>query len=263
MSETFLDMIVAKRRHEVSILRAAGGVDALIDAAERVRSTAEKHRLHASLSRSDRTNVIAEIKRASPSRGVINDEINVAQRAHEYAAGGAAAISVLTEPEYFKGSLDDLRTVRATVDIPILRKDFFVDEFQIYEAAGAGADAVLLIVAALSTDELKRLRSLAEDEMGLDAVVEVHARIEIERAVKAGAKLIGVNNRDLHSLAVSLDVSRDLIRHKPDNVLMIAESGISTRDQIDELRSLGFDGFLVGESLMRTADAAAALEAWI
>jgi indole-3-glycerol phosphate synthase len=212
----------------------------------------------ASRLRSD-TRIIAEIKRASPSKGVINDRIDVAEVARDYAAGGAAAISVLTEEDFFKGSLDDLRFVKAAVDLPVLRKDFTIEEYQIYEAAAAGADAILLIVTALDEDELLRLRTLAEDELGMDAIVEVHSAEELEIADRIGAKMIGVNNRNLNTFDVSLDVSRELIKHRPEGVLMIAESGLTTRAEIDELRSLGFDGFLIGEALMRQPHVLASL----
>ena len=263
MTETFLEKIVAKTRENVALQKRGTDVEALKRKAVEVRAYAKARRLRAALSRTDTTNIIAEIKRASPSKGVINADIDVIALALQYAAGGAAAISVLTEPEYFQGSLDDLRAVRAAVDLPVLRKDFTVDEFQIYEAAAAGADAILLIVAALSEDDLRALLRLSQDELGIDALVEVHSPAELEIAAKIGAEIIGVNNRDLHSLDVSLYVSRRLIASRPKNALMVAESGISSRAEIDELKRLGFNGFLIGETLMRTADAAGTLGAWI
>lgn len=254
MTETFLEKIVAETRSRVAYDRLKCGVEALRAGALEVRSHSAPHRLRAALDRRDRINIIAEIKRASPSKGVINDTIDVAATAKSYASGGSAAISVLTEGQYFGGSLADLKTARAAVDIPLLRKDFIVDAIQIYEAAAAGADAVLLIVAALSTRELNELLTLVRDELAMDALVEVHTAAELAAAAAAGADIIGVNNRDLHSLAVSLDVSRGLINERPDGALMIAESGITTRGEIDELRGLGFDGFLIGETLMRSGD---------
>ena len=183
--------------------------------------------------------------------------------AKRYQKGGACAISVLTEEDFFKGSLDDLRTVREAVDVPLLRKDFIVDEFQIFESAAAGADAILLIVAALTLENLQNFLRLAQTELGMDALVEVHTREDLKLAKKIGANIMGVNNRDLRSFKVSLDVSRELVSGKPENTLMIAESGIASRDDILELKSLGFDGFLVGETLMRTGDPQKVLEAWI
>ncbi len=263
MSETFLEKIVVKTREKVERQKHDTDLDALKHTALEVRAHAKPGLLRSALSRADKPNIIAEIKRASPSKGIINSDIDVAALARQYAAGGASAISVLTESEYFQGSLDDLRVVRAAVDLPILRKDFTVDEFQIYEAAVAGADAILLIVAALSEQDLRYFLQMSQDELGLDALVEVHSTGELEIATNLGAAIIGVNNRDLHSLEVSLDVSRRLILSRPKNALMVAESGISSREEIDELKSLGFNGFLIGETLMRTANAADTLGAWM
>ena len=263
MSETFLGKIIAKTRDTVERQKKETDLAALKRRATEARAYAIPRRLRSALSRTDRTNIIAEIKRASPSRGVINADVDVAALARQYEAGGAAAISVLTEEEYFGGSLDDLRAVRAAVDLPILRKDFTVDEFQIYEAAEAGADAILLIVAALTEAELNGFLGLAQDDLGMDALVEVHGREELAVAKRLGAGIIGVNNRDLHSLEVSLDVSRSLITNRPENALMVAESGITTRDEIVELKHLGFDGFLIGETLMRTENATETLGTWI
>ncbi|HEV8591750.1 MAG TPA: indole-3-glycerol phosphate synthase TrpC, partial [Pyrinomonadaceae bacterium] len=240
-------------RRDISELRSA---------ALQVRSQSEDHRLRNAL-KHDGVNIIAEIKRASPSKGVINDAIDVAETAAAYQSGGAAAISVLTEEDFFKGSLDDLRKVRAATFLPILRKDFVFDEFQIYEAAEAGADAILLIVAMLDDEELTKLRDVAESELGIDALIEVHNNEELTRAGAIGTKLIGVNNRNLHSFDVSLDVSRELIKYKSNDARIITESGITSRDEIEELRSLGFDGFLIGETLMRTNDASGTLKSWI
>ncbi|HEY9282178.1 MAG TPA: indole-3-glycerol phosphate synthase TrpC, partial [Pyrinomonadaceae bacterium] len=176
-----------------------------------------------------------------------------------YAEGGAAGVSVLTEEDGFRGSLEDLRAARGAVALPLLRKDFIFDEYQIYEAAEAGADAVLLIVAALDDAQLLRLRRLAEDGLRMDALVEVHTADELRRALGCGATLVGVNNRDLHTFKVSLEVSADLARLAPANVLLVSESGLKTRDDLLRLAALGYRGFLVGESLMRAGDPADAL----
>ncbi len=261
MSETFLDKVVTKTRESVDRIKSVGYADAMKWRAERMRNSVEPHLFHAALSRKDCTNIIAEIKRSSPSKGVINANIKVDQLARQYESGGASAISVLTENEYFGGEIADLILVAKTVNIPVLRKDFTVDAYQIYEAAAAGADAVLLIVAALSEAELIEFSAIVED-LGMDALVEVHTAQELETAQKIGAKIIGINNRNLQTLEVSLDISRQLIFERPVNALMIAESGIKTRDEIEGLRALGFDGFLIGETLMRTDDATIILETW-
>ena len=258
MSERFLDKIVQKTRERVSAIKGTADVSAVRDRGEKVRALTAPHRLRNALERKNGINIIAEIKRYSPSKGVINPEVNVVEIAQSYEAGGAAAISVLTETEYFGGSVVDLFAVFQKARVPILRKDFIVDEYQVWEAAAFGADAILLIVAALTPSELADLGRAAED-LGMDVVVEVHTLDELKTAGDCGAKIIGVNNRDLQSLEVSLDVSRELIGGKPKGALIVAESGLSTREQIAELRDLGFDGFLVGETLMRSGDPAAAL----
>lgn len=255
MSTTFLEEVTAEARKRVARTREFNYLAKLRKMAERRRGNSRPHRFHAALSQRDRTNIIAEIKRASPSKGVIKANIDVAKLARSYHVGGAAAISVLTEPKHFDGSVSDLVAAIKAVEIPILRKDFIVDEYQIVEAAAAGASAILLIVASLSLDELRDLYAVAT-ELGLDALVEVHDAAEMRVAIDIGAAIIGVNNRDLHSLEVSLDTSRQLIEHRPGNVLMVAESGLTSRDEINELRALGYDGFLIGETLMRSADVA-------
>ncbi len=263
MSETFLDKIVAIQREKVGRQKTSFSLATVKDDAFTIRRNAEEHRLQKALKRKDRTNIIAEIKRASPSKGVINDGINVSGMAINYRDGGAAAISVLTEGDFFKGTLDDVKEVRAAVNLPILRKDFIVDEFQVFEAAAAGADAILLIVAALEETPLSDLYKLATIDLGMDVIVEVHTLFELETAARIGAAIVGVNNRDLQTLVVSLDVSREMIPFRPSSALMISESGISTKAEIDELKSLGYDGFLIGETLMRTGEAQKTLEEWI
>lgn len=255
MSGTFLDKILAVKSDKIERQKVETDLDALKHRAVTIRQSSESHRLSAALMRTNRTNIIAEIKRASPSKGIINDNIDVAALARNYEKGGAAAISVLTEENFFKGSLADLIAVKKAVDLPVLRKDFVVDEFQIYESAAAGADAVLLIVAALTEEKLTLFLRLAQMELGMDPIVEVHDTEELESVARIGANIIGVNNRDLRSFEVSLDVSRRLIEQRPTNSMMITESGITTRGEIAGLKSLGFDGFLIGETLMRSGDA--------
>jgi indole-3-glycerol phosphate synthase len=256
MSRTFLDMVVDSTRERVALTKCVVDVPLMQQRARQMRDHLPAHRLRTALERGDRTNIIAEIKRASPSKGEINPEVDVAAIAAAYQSGGAAAISVLTEPEFFRGSPDDLIIVGQNVSLPVLRKDFIVDEYQIFESAALGADAILLIVAALPKDELLFLKMIAEDELGIDALVEVHTSDELAIANAIGATIIGINNRDLHSLDVSLDVSRRLVLERPANTLMIAESGISTRAEIDELKGLGFNAFLIGETLMRSGNIA-------
>lgn len=199
--------------------------------------------------------VIAEIKRRSPSAGAINSDLDPADRAHRYEAGGAAAISVLTEPDYFGGSLDDLRTVRAAVELPILRKDFVIDELQLFEARAAGADAVLLIVAALAEETLGELLVTA-DKLGLDVLVEAHDQAEVEVANRCGASMVGVNNRDLRTFITDLATAEALgpLVTAP---LRVAESGVSSVAGAARMAAAGYDAILVGEALVRSGDAAA------
>ncbi|MEO7672745.1 MAG: indole-3-glycerol phosphate synthase TrpC, partial [Pyrinomonadaceae bacterium] len=251
--------LVAKRKR-VALARAAVNVDALMERAMAVCANKEKHRFRKALSAASKINIIAEFKRASPSKGLINDSIDPVSAATAYHKGGAAAISVLTEEDFFRGSLDDLRAVRNAVNLPILRKDFIYDPFQIYEAVEAGADAILLIAAMLNDGTLAELYNLAEDRLGVDALVEVHTAAELKRVKNLGARLIGVNNRDLSTFDVTLDVSRELIRYAPADAVMISESGLKTRDDLEEMLQLGYSGCLIGERLMRSTDPSAMLD---
>ena len=207
--------------------------------------------------------VIAEIKKASPSKGLIRAEFDAAWLAQRYAAGGAAALSVLTDEPYFQGSLRNLELASEAVAIPCLRKDFMVDEYQIVEARAHRADAILLIAAALDDWEMKRFSAAAHD-LELSVLVEVHTGAELDRVLGAlgdqGADAIGVNNRDLKTFDVRLEVSLELAERIPASVVRVTESGIFTSDHVSQLRAAGFDAFLIGESLMRQPDPGAALE---
>ncbi|MEN3328214.1 MAG: indole-3-glycerol phosphate synthase [Acidobacteriota bacterium] len=231
---------------------------------ERVREAKTRANPHAfrSALQKEGINIIAEFKRRSPSKGTIREGANPSDVARAYQAGGAVAMSVLTEEDYFSGSLDDLREVKSTVELPVLRKDFIVDEYQVYESAAAGADAILLIVAALDDGLLSKLRRLAEDELGMDALVEVHTSDEMKRAAACGAKLIGVNNRDLRTFEVSLETSLSLAREAPSEALLISESGLNSAADLRRLYEAGYRGFLIGETLMRADDPAAALRSF-
>ena len=202
--------------------------------------------------------IISEIKKASPSQGVFPGNFQPETIAAVYAAGGAAALSVLTDQEFFHGNLADLEAARAAVSIPVLRKDFTIDEFHVVEAAAHGADAILLIAAILDRARLRRYRELA-GEYGMAALVEVHDEADLEAALASGAEIVGVNNRNLHTFEVTLDTSLRLVEQMPASVVKVAESGIHSREDVGVLRAAGFDAFLVGEHLMKSADPAAAL----
>ncbi|MGB8506779.1 MAG: indole-3-glycerol phosphate synthase TrpC [Pyrinomonadaceae bacterium] len=258
----FLTEIIECKRRRLDASKAVRPPAAMREEAHRVRRVAQSHAFRAALSKDDsRVRVIAEYKRASPSKGVIRADLSPIDVARAYESGGAAAISVLTEEDYFSGSLEDLRAVSATVTLPLLRKDFIFDEYQIYEAAAAGASAVLLIAAALDDETMKALRHLAEEELGLDVLLEVHTEEEMKRVRSSGATLVGVNNRDLHTFDVTLETSVRLATHAPAGVLLVSESGLKTHEDIHALRSHGYSAFLVGETLMRAGNPAEALRA--
>jgi indole-3-glycerol phosphate synthase len=201
--------------------------------------------------------LIAEHKRRSPSAGVIREGASVTEIARAYERGGAAALSVLTEEEHFGGSLDDLREAIAACDLPVLRKDFTVDRYQLVEAKAAGADAVLLVVGALEREELGELHAAA-GELDLDALVEVHDERELEAALEVDADVVGINNRDLSDFSVDLRRTFELLADVPAGKTVVSESGISERSQVEELEGVGVDAVLVGETLMRAADPEAA-----
>ncbi|HUQ90861.1 MAG TPA: indole-3-glycerol phosphate synthase TrpC [Bryobacteraceae bacterium] len=202
--------------------------------------------------------VIAEIKKASPSKGVLRADFDPASIASAYQAGGAAALSVLTDEKFFHGSLAHLGAARAQVTIPVLRKDFTISEYHVVEAAAHGADAILLIAAVLTERQLRELRELAA-RYQMDSLVEVHDANELKAAIDSGARIIGVNNRNLHTFEVRLDTSLELSVHIPSDVLKVSESGIESPEHIAVLREAGFHAFLIGEHLMRSGDPASAL----
>jgi indole-3-glycerol phosphate synthase len=212
----------------------------------------------AALRRAGQVNVIAEIKRASPSRGKIKEEADVIAIARAYAAAGAAAVSVLTETRFFLGAPEHLTTVKETVEQPVLRKDFVIDEYQLYQSRALGADAVLLIARLLPAKALSTLVGVCRS-LHMEALVEVHAAEEIGKAVDAGAAIIGVNNRDLATMTLSIETSLALAGLLPASVAKVSESGIEARSDIDRLLGAGYDAFLVGERLMREPDPGAAL----
>ncbi len=203
--------------------------------------------------------LIAEVKKASPSAGVIVEAFDPVQIAKAYEAAGANAISVLTDEEFFQGSLSHLTQIRAAVELPVLRKDFILHEAQIYEASCAGADAILLIVAALEQADLERLLEVAED-FQLEALVEVHTMDELDRALETEARIIGINNRNLATFDVDLNTTEELSEQVPDDIILVSESGIKTGDDTRRVLDCGCNAILVGETLMRANDVHAAVE---
>lgn len=255
-----LQTIVAATRRIVQVRSEREPVAAL---ARRAETRAVKPgRFRTALADSSTVNVIAECKRRSPSRGVLRESYDAVAIARGYQSAGAAAISVLTEPTFFDGSLTDLETVRSAVDVPVLRKDFIVSEYQLFEARAAGADAILLIVAALEPPVLRRLAKRA-DALGLEALVEVHDRHELATALAAGASIVGVNNRNLRTLAVDVGTSAALIEDIPPTVVAVSESGLKTSSDLCRLRGLGYRAFLMGERFMTEPDPGASLGAML
>lgn len=257
-SAGILAEIIAHKRSEVAAAKAARPVASI----EAELADAPAPRDFAGALRERIANghpaVIAEIKRASPSKGLIRNDFDAASHAVDYAEAGATCLSVLTDAKYFRGSLDDLRAARAAADLPLLRKDFMIDPWQIAESRLAGADCVLLIAAALADTEMAELAACAA-KLKLDVLVEVHDREELERALMLDCELIGINNRDLRNFHTSLDTTLDLLKHVPADRLLITESGIGGSDDMRMMMDRGVYGFLIGETFMRAPEPGAEL----
>ena len=244
-----LDRIVEARRESIAHRKRVLPDVALKIAAQKVDAPRD---FAAALSH-ESFNIIAELKKASPSRGVIRADYSPAPLAQSLEAAGAAALSVLTEEDFFSGSLADLKAARKAAQIPILRKDFIIDPWQVWETRAAGADSFLLITAILADDLLRELLEVGRS-LQMEPLVEVHSREELDRAVAADARIVGVNNRDLRNFEMRLETSLDLIEAIPDRCVAVSESGLRTHDDLVRLKKAGFDAFLIGEHLMKEAD---------
>jgi indole-3-glycerol phosphate synthase len=251
-TSTILDRIVADKREELARRQREQPFETL----RRLAEQATPPRSLAAALRARAPGLIAEVKRASPSRGVLRADLDAAALARTYAEAGAAAVSVLTEERYFQGSLADLKAAREAVDVPLLRKDFVFDMYQVFEARAYGADAILLIAAILNPGLLTSLIALARS-LGLECLVEVHDEPELERALMAGAEIVGVNNRDLRTFEVDLATTERLRPLVPPEVTVVAESGVHTRADVQRLAALGVHGVLIGEALVTAGDPAA------
>ena len=250
-----LDIIVERKKEEVAALRKQG-----IQAPE---TTIEPPRgFMQALIDAPGVAIIAEAKKASPSKGVIQPNFDPAQIARNYKQGGAQAMSVLTDRDFFQGSIDYLSLVRATVDLPVLRKEFIIDSLQIKEAAVFGADAILLIAAILGTQQMEEFRLQAEEE-GMDVLVEVHNEQEVEKALAAGTKLLGINNRNLKNFTMDLNTTFRLQQEIPEGIPVVSESGISTRQDMLRLKEAGITAALIGESLMRSTEQGTTLQEFL
>jgi indole-3-glycerol phosphate synthase len=248
-----LDQILANKYLEVAQRRMTVPIEQL---REQVLAQTPPRDFLGALQQAERSALIAECKKASPSKGLLRPEYDPAQLARLYAENGAAALSVLTDEKFFQGSLDDLSAAHEAAGLPALRKDFIVDDYQVYEARAAGADAVLLIVAALRLDQLRELHQLI-NELGMTTLVEVHDEAEVETALQIAPKLLGVNNRNLHDFTVDLQTTARLRKCIPANIALVAESGIHTADDVARVRDMGVDAILVGEALVTASDVGA------
>ena len=244
-----LDEIVSRKREELEGVKARSP---LAEVKARALDSEEARDFRGAIS-ADKVNIIAEVKKASPSKGVIRADFDPLRIAVSYEEAGAAAVSVLTESSYFQGSLDYLSLIRGELSIPLLRKDFIFDPYQIFEARSAGADALLLIAACLEAGELRDLAGLTVD-IGMHALVEVHSEAELKKAISAGADIIGINNRNLKTFVTDIDTTRRLAALVPEGRVIVSESGINTAEDISSLRDCGAGAFLIGEALVRESD---------
>jgi indole-3-glycerol phosphate synthase len=245
-----LDDIIANKKEELAGTKRRSS---LAEVKARAADAGPARGFGKALSRSGAIRLIAEVKKASPSKGVIRGDFDPVRIAQAYEQAGASCISVLTEEKFFQGRLEYLAAIRKAAGLPLLRKDFIIDEYQVYEARAAGADAVLLIAACLEKDQMAEYLGIA-GQLGLDALVESHTYRELDKTLLAGATLVGINNRDLSTFTVSLDTTLDLLKDIPDDRIVVSESGIKTRDDVVKLEKAGVDAVLVGEGLMREKD---------
>lgn len=245
-----LSRIIEDKRRTVDEAKRVKPQEALV---KEVAHAYIKSAFKRNISRPHHVNLIAEIKKASPSKGILRGDFNPAKIAVTYQANGASAISVLTDERFFEGKLEHVKLVKERVTLPVLRKDFIIDEYQIYETAVSGADAMLLIAELLSKDEMKRFYDIATG-LGLDVLVEAHNEEDLGKALAIDAEIIGINNRDLHTFKVDLGVTQKLIRHIPPNKVIVAESGIKTYEDMMFLKSLGVNAVLIGEAFMEAED---------
>ena len=245
-----LSKIIQEKRKEVEASKLELPLKDLIERASKIyiKSAFKKN-----ISRGHQINLIAELKKASPTMGIIRGDFNPVKIALTFQAQGASAVSVLTDERFFEGRLEYLKEVRERVTIPVLRKDFIIDEYQIYQSAIWGADAILLIADILTVEELKRFLSISKD-LGMDALCEVHNEEDIQKALEAGAAIIGINNRDLRSFKVDITTTQRLIRLIPDTKVKVSESGIKTYEDVMFLKSIGVNAVLIGEAFMVADD---------
>jgi len=251
-----LSRIIEEKRKVVEEAKRAKPQEDLM---REIKNLSVKSQFKKNVSRPHHINLIAEIKKTSPSKGILRGDFNPVKIAVTYQANGASAISILTDERFFDGRLEYISKVKGSASIPILRKDFFIDEYQIYETVTSGAEAILLIADILSIAQMSKFYNLAT-ELGLDCLIEVHSEEDIEKALAINASIIGINNRDLHTFKVDLGVTQRLIRLIPQNKVIISESGIKSYEDIMFLKSLGVNAVLIGEAFMEADDIAAKMK---
>jgi indole-3-glycerol phosphate synthase len=245
-----LSRIIEEKRRVIEEAKRSKPIDSLRN---EIRNMCVRSAFRKNISRPHHINLIAEIKRASPSKGILRGDFNPVKIAITYQANGASAISVLTDERFFEGRLEYIARVKENVSLPVLRKDFIIDEYQIYETVAAGGDAILLIAEILSIAEMTRFCDISSS-LGLDAVAEIHSEEDLEKTLAAGASIIGINNRDLHSFRVDLSTTQKLVRLIPQNKVIISESGIRSYEDVMFLKSLGVNAVLIGEAFMEADD---------
>ena len=248
-----LSRIIEEKRREIEESKRKKPLEELT---KEVNGICVKSLFKKTISRPHHMNLIAEIKKASPSKGILRGDFNPQKIAATYQANGASAVSVLTDERFFEGKLEYIKKIKENISLPVLRKDFIIDEYQVYESVAAGADAILLIAELLSANEMAGLYNLAAS-LGLDVLMEAHTEEDVEKALAAGGSIIGINNRDLHNFKVDLGVTQKLIRLIPQNKIKVSESGIKTYEDVMFLKSLGVNAVLIGEAFMEAGDIAA------
>lgn len=248
-----LSRIIEEKRRAVEEAKRLKPLEDLI---RETRNICIKSTFKKNISRPHHMNLIAEIKKASPSKGILRGDFNPVKIAITYQANGASAVSVLTDERFFEGRLEYIKRVKENISLPVLRKDFFIDEYQIYETVAAGGDAIILICEILSTDEIIKFRELASS-LGLDCLVEIHNEEDLEKALASGANIIGINNRDLHTFRVDIGATQKLVRLIPKEKIIVSESGIKSYEDVMFLKSLGVNAVLIGEAFMEADDIAA------
>lgn len=246
----FLDKIIAQKRQEIHKIKRDRLLPVLL---EEARFAKEPRDFYKALASKNGIKIIAEIKKASPSKGILANDLDVISQAKIYQEKGAAAISVLTDNLFFKGSVEDLKDVKNVVDIPVLRKDFILDPIQVYESRAAGADAILLIASVLQFEELKKMKELAE-KLGMQVLIEIHSQNELSQVLPLGPRILGINNRNLGNFKVSLSTTLMVLPLIPEDIVVVSESGIRSRDDVSVLREAGINALLIGEALVKSRD---------